>query len=312
MANSAFLKFPRFDSCMQPPELHVLAGRNPEPHGGFASPDRHIEAGGRIRYFGRSCLVLQTPEGAVATDPFISADSGARDRYTPEDLPDFIDLVLVTDGHQEYILLEMLLQLRGRIGMIVAPRSARGDPEGSAIGPYLSRLGFPVVEADDYDEFTFPGGRVLTTPFMGERGDLNARGKSTYWVELAGRSAFIGADSSGIDTAPYRHLRQRLGAADYAFLGIERDSAPLIWPYRSNSRTARGSNAEQAVAIILELEADEAYAHLVGEDPWPGRFLAGVYDEDTYQLGQIDEFITWCADYGIRAGHLSGQHACRW
>jgi hypothetical protein len=82
--------------------------------------------GGRIRYFGHACLALQTVHAAIVTDPFISADSAAPGRFTYRDLPDYIDLVLITHGHQDHMVLETLLQLRGRVGAVVVPRSSRG------------------------------------------------------------------------------------------------------------------------------------------------------------------------------------------
>ncbi|WP_406289173.1 MBL fold metallo-hydrolase [Embleya sp. NBC_00896] len=288
-----------------------------------AAEDRHIEAGGRIRYFGHACLVLQTPEAAIVTDPFISADSSAGDRYTLDDLPDHIDLVVITHGHQDHIVLETLLQLRGRVDAIVVPRPSRGNLEDPSMALMLRHMGFPVVEVDDFDEVPFPGGKVVATPFLGEHCDLDIRGKSTYWVELAGRTAFVGADSSGIDPQLYRHVRNHLGTAHYAFLGMECDGAPLTWLYQalftkpvtrkmSKSRKLSGSNAEQAAAIMTELGAEEAYVYAMGEESWLGHVMATTYNEDTYQLKQVEEFLTWCADHGIKAGHLFGQQEWRW
>lgn len=128
------------------------------------SEDRHIDSGGRIRYFGHACLVLQTPEAAIVTDPFISADNTAGDRYTLDDLPDFIDLVLITHGHQDHIVLETLLQLRGRVGAVVLPRSSRGNLADPSMALMLKFQGFPVIEVDDFDEVAFPGGKVTATP----------------------------------------------------------------------------------------------------------------------------------------------------
>ncbi len=285
--------------------------------------DRHIDGGGRIRYFGHACLVLQTPEAAIVTDPFISADATAADRFTYRDLPDHIDLVLITHGHQDHIVLETLLQLRGRVGAVVVPRSSRGNLCDPSLALYLSHAGLPVVEVDDFSEVEFPGGKVTATPFLGEHADLDIRAKSTYCLRLAGRTIFVGADSSGIDPGLYRYMRSHVGQVDMAFLGMECAGAPLTWLYQalltrpvtkrmSDSRTLSGSNAAQASAIMTELGADEAYVYAMGEESWLGHVMATSYKEDSYQLKQVAEFMTWCAANGIKSGHLFGQHEWRW
>jgi L-ascorbate metabolism protein UlaG (beta-lactamase superfamily) len=176
-----------------------------------------------------------------------------------------------------------------------------------------------VVEVDDFSEVSFPGGKVTATPFLGEHADLDIRAKSTYIVELAGRRLFVGADSSGIDPGLYRYMRKHAGPVDMAFLGMECAGASLTWQYQalltvpvtkrmSDSRTLSGSNAEQAAAIVTELGADEAYVYAMGEESWLGHVMATSYTEDSYQLKQVDEFMTWCADNGIKSAHLFGQH----
>jgi L-ascorbate metabolism protein UlaG (beta-lactamase superfamily) len=286
--------------------------------------DRHIDSGGRIRYFGHACLVLQTPKAAIMTDPWVSSDAAAADRYTYRDLPDHIDLVLITHGHQDHIVLETLLALRGRVGAVVVPRSSRGNLCDPSLALYLQHLGLPVVEVDDFSEVTFPGGKVTATPFLGEHADLDIRAKSTYCVRLAGRTIFIGADSSGIDPGLYRYMRNHVGAVDVAFLGMECAGAPLTWLYQalltrpvtkkmSDSRTLSGSNAAQASAIMTELGASEAYVYAMGEEQWlVGHVMATTYNADSYQLKQVSEFLTWCSEHGIKADHLFGQHEWRW
>jgi L-ascorbate metabolism protein UlaG (beta-lactamase superfamily) len=287
------------------------------------SADRHIDSGARIRYFNHACLVLQTPEAAIITDPWVSADASATDRYTYRDLPDYIDLALITHGHQDHVVLETLLALRGRIGSVVVPRSSRGNMADPSLALYLSHLGLPVTEVDDFSEVDFPGGTVIATPFLGEHADLDIRAKSTYCVRLGGRTLFVGADSSGIDPGLYRYIRSHVGPVDIAFLGMECAGAPLTWLYgglftkpvtkkMSNSRTLSGSNAEQAAGIMTELGANEAYIYAMGEESWLGHVMATSYNDDSYQLKQVAEFMTWCADHGVKSDHLLGQHEWRW
>ncbi|MCK9894101.1 MBL fold metallo-hydrolase [Frankia sp. AgB32] len=287
------------------------------------SPDRHLDSGGRIRYFGHACLLMQTPEVAVLTDPFISADYNSTGRFTYADLPDHIDMVLITHGHQDHIVLETLLQLRGRVEAIVVPRSSRGSLCDPSLALYMDHLGFPVIEVDDFDEVGIPGGRVTATPFLGEHADLDIRAKSTFLVELGGRSVFVGADSSGIEPRLYRRIRDHLGSPDLAFLGMECDGAPLTWLYQalltrpvtrkmSNSRKLSGSNADQAARIVTELGVTEVYVYAMGEEDWLGHVMATHYTDDSYQRIQIEQFMTWCRDNSVKCGHLFGQHEWRW
>lgn len=292
-----------------------------EPH---LHDDRAVDQGARIRYFGHACLVMQTPQATIMTDPWVSADATATDRYTYADLPDHIDLALITHGHQDHVVLETLLQLRGRIGAVVVPRSSHGNLVDPSLALYLKYAGLPVVEVDHFSEVEFPGGKVIATPFLGEHADLDIRAKTTYCVRLAGRTVFVGADSSGIDPMVYRHIRGHVGKVDVAFLGMECAGAPLNWAYQalltqpitkkmSDSRTLSGSNAAQASAIITELGASEAHVYAMGEEMWlVGHVMATSYNEDSYQLRQVEEFLAWCASQGIKADHLYGQHEWRW
>lgn len=232
--------------------------------------------------------------------------------------------MLLTHGHQDHIVLETLLQLRGRVGAVVVPRASRGNICDPSLALYLQHVGLPVIEVDDFSEVEFPGGKVTAAPFLGEHADLDIRAKSTYFVELGGRKIFVGADSSGIDPGLYRHMRHHVGQIDVAFLGMECAGAPLTWLYQallvrpvskkmSDSRTLSGSNAAQASSIVTELGAGEAYIYAMGEEQWlVGHVMATSYNEDSVQLKQVEEFMTWCAAQGVKADHLYGQHEWRW
>jgi L-ascorbate metabolism protein UlaG (beta-lactamase superfamily) len=285
--------------------------------------DRQPAAGVRARYFGHACLLFQTPDVSVLTDPFISSNVDAGDRYTYADLPDRIDWCLVTHGHQDHIVLESLLQLRHRIGVVVVPRASSGSLQDPSLRLYLEHLGFPVQEVEDFDELPIPGGSITATPFLGEHADLHIRGKTTYVVRLGDRRFYVGADSSGVDRTLYRYVAEACGPVDLAFVGMECDGAPLTWLYQalitqpiskkmSDSRKLSGSNAEQALAIVEELGAGEAYVYAMGEEDWLGHVMATSYTPESYQLLQVAEFVRGCGERGVKAEHLFGQREWRW
>lgn len=83
-----------------------------------------------------------------------------------------------------------------------------------------------MTEVDCFDELPFDGGSIIATPFLGEHCDLDVRAKATYVVRIAGKSVFIGADSSGLDATLYTRIRRTLGPVEIGFLGMECDGAP--------------------------------------------------------------------------------------
>ncbi len=63
---------------------------------------------------------------------------------------------------------------------------------------------------------------------------------------------------------------------------------------------------------MTELGADEAYVYAMGEESWLGHVMATSYNEDSYQLKQIEEFLTWCAEHNVNAEHLFDKREWRW
>jgi L-ascorbate metabolism protein UlaG (beta-lactamase superfamily) len=285
--------------------------------------NRTIESGGRIRYFGHACLLLQNPDVSIIVDPCISANCAAGDRFTYADLPEHIDFCLITHGHQDHIVTETMLQLRGKVDVVVVPRTGGGQLEDPSLRLYLEHIGFTVREVEDFDEFLFSGGRIISCPFLGEHCDLNIRGKSTYLISLAGRTFFIAADSSGIEPNLYRAIHDTVGPADVAFIGMECDGAPLTWLYGglftqavsrnvSITRKLSGSNAVQALDIAENLRIKEAYVYAMGEEDWLQHIMATSYTPESYQLKQIAEFLEACTSRGIKAEHLLIRKEFRW
>ena len=90
-------------------------------------------------------MVLETKDVCIISDPVVSQPyEGAMPRFTLEDLPDTIDYVLITHGHQDHILLETLLQYTGDTEYVFPSPAKQKTPHLSrdALSKALRDLGF--------------------------------------------------------------------------------------------------------------------------------------------------------------------------
>ncbi len=272
----------------------------------------------RVRYFGHACLLIESPGSTVIIDPFIS-HRPAPGRFSLADLPDHIDYCLITHGHADHLVLETLLALRPLLGRIVVPANLRGEIFDPSLRLFLTEAGFTdVVEAHDYDSFALDDGEITALPFAGEHGDLRIAAKTTYTVRTGGRSIFAGADTRAIDPSLWAIVREQIGPIDEAFLGMECQGAPMTWMYSplfpapldrkmSLSRRLNGSDAVEAAGLVKALGAKRACIYALGEEPWLQHVMATNYTPESYQLRQVQQFQTWCANEGVEFHHLYGQ-----
>jgi L-ascorbate metabolism protein UlaG (beta-lactamase superfamily) len=287
------------------------------PYGCTAASNgnRYDGDGVRVRYLGHACVLIESREVSILTDPVLSYDfSTELQRFTHCDLPDRIDYVLITHGHADHLMLETLLQLRTRIGTIVVPRSGGGHLADPSLGLLLRNVGFErVVEIEDFDRIPIPGGALTGLPFLGEHSDLNIRAKTAHLVQLQGKALLMAADSNAIEPRLYDHVRAAVGSIDVLFLGMESEGAPMSWMYgpllhtplprkMDQSRRLNGSNCERAIEIVRRLRPAQVHIYAMGREPWLRHVMAIDYHEDAPQLREARKLLEYCHTHGITAG----------
>jgi L-ascorbate metabolism protein UlaG (beta-lactamase superfamily) len=290
-----------------------FTGEAPPPLSAFAGE------GVRVRYFGHACLLVETRGTSILFDPVISYPFAAGgERYTFADLPERIDYVLITHGHQDHCLLEPLLQLRHRIGTLIVPRNSSGFLADPSLKLVLQHAGFGQVrEVDEMEEIEVEGGRITALPFLGEHADLNIRTKSAYFVNLKGRSVFVGADSNNIEPKLYEHIHHACGDLDVLFVGMECDGAPMSWLYgplmtrpimrkMDQSRRLDGSDHGKALAIVDRLKPRQVYVYAMGQEPWL-TFLTSInYTPQSRPIVESDKLVAECARRHLESQRLFG------
>lgn len=286
----------------------------PPPRAPFANE------GVRIRYFGHACVLLETAQTSVLCDPVISYRyESETPRYTLEDLPEVLDFVLITHNHIDHFLLETLLPLRSKARTIVVPKNRSGNLADPSLKLILRQNGFPnVVEIDELETLDAADGAITGIPFLGEHADLDIRGKSAYWVTLAGRQVLLIADSNNIDPPLYERLRQALGKPDLLFLGMECEGAPLNWLYGSflgrplaqaadRSRRLDGSDAERGLRMVDALEPDAVYVYAMGAEPWLAHLTSIHYTPQSKPIVESDKLTAECRRRGLESERLFGK-----
>jgi L-ascorbate metabolism protein UlaG (beta-lactamase superfamily) len=284
------------------------------------APQRFAGAGVRVRYFGHACILLETKDVSILTDPVISYSyENGIERYTYQDLPEVIDYVLITHSHQDHVMFETLLQLRHRVKNIVVPRSRANCLEDPSLKLALRAIGFKNVrEIDEMETVEIEGGSITGLPFFGEHCDLNITSKMAHLVSLKKSSFLLAADSNNIEPALYDHLHHLVGDIDVLYLGMECDGAPMSWLYGAlltnplerkmdQSRRFCGSNFERGIGIVNRFNCKEVYVYAMGQEPWLTYALSIKYTDQSNPIVQSNKLVADCRSRGIISERLFGK-----
>jgi L-ascorbate metabolism protein UlaG (beta-lactamase superfamily) len=272
----------------------------------------------RVRHFGHACVLIQTARSSILVDPTVTWDSNQDDgRFIFTDLPDTIDLVVISHCHQDHFSPELLVQLRHRVRKIVVPRNGGGNLADPSMKLILQRLGYTNIEVlDPFDSIEFEEGKVVSLPFSGEHSDLNIHSKQTIFVTIKGRKFFFLVDSDAIDPGLYKLVTEIVGRPDALFVGMECFGAPLTWLYgpllskpisrrNDESRRLSASNCERAWRLVKDLGCSRTFIYAMGQEPWL-RYLMGLeYKPDSIQLRQARNFVEKCIEGGVEVEHLN-------
>jgi len=277
----------------------------------------------RVRFFGHACVLFETKDVAILFDPFVAIESKADDRFTINDLPDFIDYVVLTHHHHDHFNPEMLLQLRHRIGRVIVPQNNSGALADPSMKLALGQLGFTNVDMiNPFDQVDVPGGRIMSLPFTGEHADLNIYSKQAIALKLHDRQFLFLIDSDGRDLFLYKRIMDRIGKIDALFIGMECNGAPLNWLYepllfkpvsrRNNeSRRLSGADCERAWGIITQVQAPHVFVYAMGQDPWMKYVMGLEYEADSIQLVESERLLERAKAAGIPATRLVSGYEAR-
>ncbi|MBD0259315.1 MAG: MBL fold metallo-hydrolase, partial [Cytophagales bacterium] len=171
----------------------------------------------RTRYFGHACILIETKNVSILSDPVISYGYNSDiSRFTYTDLPDVIDYVVITHNHQDHVLIETMLQLRHKIRHIIVPKNGTGSLQDPSLKLMLNAIGFHnVIEIDELDTVRMPGCTITGLPFLGEHSDLDIRTKMCHHVQLEDElSILLAADSCNHEPKLYEHVQKVIGDVD--------------------------------------------------------------------------------------------------
>ena len=275
--------------------------------------------GVRIRYFGHACLLFETKNVSILTDPVVSyAYPGSSERYSFANLPDTIDYVVITHTHQDHCMFETLLQLRHKIKHIIVPKNSGDGLVDPSLKLVLRTIGFEnVSEIDELESVEVPGGSITGLPFFGEHADLNIRTKIAYLIELEGKSVLCAADSNNIEPRLYEHIQQLTGNVDIVFLGMECEGAPLSWLYgplltkplarkMDQSRRLDGSDCRKGLELIDCLKPTQVYVYAMGQEPWLTYLTALQYTDESKPIAVSNKLVAECRERHLVADRLFG------
>lgn len=273
------------------------------------------------RYFGHACILTETKETTILVDPIISYGYETDiSRFSYEDLPEKIDYILITHNHQDHILFETLLRIRGRIGNIIVPKCGGGSIQDPSLKLMFEKIGFKnIIELGDMEIKHFPDFKITGLPFIGEHCDLDVRSKICHSIEYNdGFKMLFAADSCNIAPKLYERIHKVIGDIDVVFLGMECHGAPLSWLYgpllpnpiqrdMDESRRLAGCNFEQAKALIDVFSAKNVFVYAMGMEPWLKHISSIKYTSESEPIVQSNQLLEYCRNKGVESERLFGE-----
>ena len=181
------------------------------------------KTGDYLVWYGHSSLLLSLVGRTVVVDPvfydaspvsFVNRAFRGPDVFRPADLPARIDVLLITHNHWDHLDYRTAVELRGRVGVVVAPLG---------VGAHFERWGYSaeqIVELDWEEDYSVASGMVVhclpSRHFSGRGLRRNKTLWASYVVEGGGRRVFLSGDG-GYD-GRFRRIGERFPGLDLAVM----------------------------------------------------------------------------------------------
>ena len=274
----------------------------------------------RVRYFGHAGVLLEIKDFSILIDPVLSYHyPSPLKRFSFNDLPDTIDYIICTHGHDDHVMLETLIQLRHKIKHIIVPENNNGFLADPSLKLIFKHIGFKsILTLRELETILFANGEIVALPFLGEHTDLNIQSKLSYLVRLRNKKFLFLADSNNLDQKLYEHIADLFGQVDVIFVGMECVGASMAWLYgplltnplkkeMNQSRRFKASDSEKATQIVKQMKCKEAYIYAMGQEPWLSYFMAIDYHENSHQIVESHMFIKNCRYLNVKSELLYAQ-----
>lgn len=267
----------------------------------------------KTRYWGHACVEITTESATIFLDPLVAYEFPELTdrRLTLFDLPEWIDVIVITHLHLDHFCIETLLQLRSRVGRVIIAKAKGGTPIDPSPKWILHQLGFKtVIELDSTECYRVGDMTITAFPFFGEHGCLDITSKSIFKVSNGQTNLIFAADVRTTDNALLVHIAKLCGPVDYLYMGMESEGAPLSWIYGplldepidrkwDQSRRLNGSNAVLGLKLVQAFKPKKVNIYALGREPWLSHLMKVDCNESSPTQKEINCFSEQCKQQGI-------------